>query len=294
MKHWPALRVRFTPATSTDLPAVQDLVAAALDDLRPTAVQESDAEWLVFFASPQDREHAAATLPANVPGAVALDRLDVPDDDWAARSQQDMKPVRVGRITIAPPWEITAAGGAGASAPSAENGAALTILIQPSMGFGTGHHASTRLCTALLQHLDLSGKTALDVGTGSGILALVARALGARSVLAVDDDADAIAAAAENLELNGGMRTGIELRVADFRSLPSAPADVVTANLTGGLLVRGAAWLAGAVAPGGSLIISGVLAEEEADVLAAFAPFVTLVERLSEDEWIGARLSRQR
>jgi ribosomal protein L11 methyltransferase len=165
----------------------------------------------------------------------------------------------------------------------------VTVVIQPSMGFGTGHHATTRLCTALLQQLDLSGRTALDVGTGSGVLALAALALGARSVLAVDDDADAIESARENLALNGGP-AGLELRVADFRGLPANTFDVVVANLTGGLLARSAEVLAGAVAPGGSLIISGVTLEEEAEVLRALVPWMAVVERLTEDEWVAARL----
>jgi ribosomal protein L11 methyltransferase len=279
VKHWPALRLRFTPADATAGPAVRELLAAALDDLRPTAVHESDDEWLVFFSSAADRALAGAALPASVPGIAASEAVDVPDEDWALRSQQDLVPVHVGRVTIAPPWQAEAG-------PTG-----ITVLIQPSMGFGTGHHASTRLCTALLQHLDLSGKSVLDVGTGSGVLALVARALGAREVVAVDDDADAIEAARENLALNGGAE-GIDLRVADFRTLPAQLADVVTANLTGGLLVRGAALLASAVAPGGSLIVSGVMREEAAEVLAAFTPALTLVERLSEDEWIGACLTR--
>ncbi len=289
MKTWPALRVRFTPSTSTDSPAIRDLVAAALDDLRPTAIQESETEWLVFFGSAGDRDLAGAALPVSAPGNLEISTVDVADEDWARRSQQDLKPVRVGRVTIAPPW----GGSAGTPFDSAQGQEAgnITIVIQPSMGFGTGHHASTRLCTALLQRLDLAGKTVLDAGTGSGVLALVARALGAGSVTAVDDDPDAIESARENLELNG-VTGGIDLQVADFRTLAARSADVVTANLTGGLLVRGAAVLAQAVAPGGSLIISGVMAEEEAEVLAAFAPALTLVERLAEDEWIGARLTR--
>jgi ribosomal protein L11 methyltransferase len=281
MKHWPSLTLRFTPAHADDLAQVQELVSAALDDFHPTAVQELPAEWRVFFGTRGERDRAAAALPAAVDGEIVVERVDVPDEDWARRSQQDLTAVHVGRVTIAPPW-----------APAQEaDEARITIVIQPSMGFGTGHHASTRLCTTLLQRLPLAGKDVLDVGTGSGVLALVARALGARSVVAVDDDPDAIEAARENLALNA-VRDGIDLRVSDFRELASRPADVVTANLTGGLLVRGAEILASAVAPGGSLVISGVTQDEEPDVFDAFAPLLTLVERISEDEWVAAWFTR--
>jgi len=293
MRTWPALVVRFTPSTATEVPVIQELVAAALDDLHPTAVQESETEWRVFFGTGADRDLAGRTLPIAAPGAVSVEPLDVEDEDWARRSQEGLTAVHVGRITIAPPWQASQAGTeAGPAAHEAGASLPITIVIQPSMGFGTGHHASTRLCTALLQRMDLAGKTVLDVGTGSGVLALVARALGAKSVVAVDDDSDAIEAARENLELNG-VTGGIELRLADFRTLPRQAADVVTANLTGGLLIQGAEHLADAVAPGGSLILSGVLLEEEADVMAALAQALAVVERFSEDEWIGAWLKRR-
>jgi ribosomal protein L11 methyltransferase len=286
MRNWPALRLRFTPTAQTDIAAARDLAAVALDDCLPTAVQESEHEWLVFFGSAEARDRAAAALPAAAAGALQVDLLEVADDDWAERSQRDLKPVVVGRVTLTPPWY------AGDRPQARLVGDTITVIIQPSMGFGTGHHASTRLCAAILQSIDITGKSVTDVGTGSGVLALVALALGARSVLAIDDDADAIQAARENLALNG-VTGAIDLRVADFRALPSRPADVVTANLTGGLLVRGAQALASGVAPGGSLIISGVLLEEEAAVISALAPTLTLVDRRSEDEWVGARLTRR-
>jgi len=260
---------------------LEELASAALDGLHPTAIQESDDRWLVFFGNPADRGLAAAALVAAMPCDLDVEPIDVADEDWARRSQQNLTAVVVGRVTIAPPWAATDPAGAHR----------LTIVIQPSMGFGTGHHATTRLCTALLQRLDLAGRTVLDVGTGSGVLALVARALGAGSVVAVDDDPDAIESARENLALNGASDT-IELRVGDFRGLPTLRSDVVVANLTGGLLARSAEVLAAAVAPGGSLVISGVTLEEAADVLTAFAPWMTLSERLSEDEWMGAWLMR--
>jgi ribosomal protein L11 methyltransferase len=281
-KTWPALALRFVPAPAAGIETVRELLSAILDDFHPTAVQESDDRWLVFFATPADRDRAADAVPAALSGAVAAEAQDVDDEDWARRSQQDLTAVHVGRITIAPPWAAGTPGRTPGHTPH-------TIVIQPSMGFGTGHHATTRLCTALLQRLDLAGRTVLDVGTGSGVLALVARALGARSVIAVDDDPDAVESARENLELNG-VKDGIDLRVADFRGLLDLRSDVVVANLTGALLIRSAELLAGAVALGGSLVISGVTLEEEADVLAGFAPWMTLVERATEDEWIGATL----
>jgi len=286
---WPALAIRFTPSTSTERTAVEDLVSAALDDLHPTAIQERDAGWLAFFAKPEDRDRATAALPAAVAGSIEVDAIDVADEDWARRSQQDLDAVRVGRIIIAPPWRAANASLLASAAPASTGTAPSVIVIQPSMGFGTGHHASTRLCTSLLQRLDLAGRTVLDVGTGSGVLALVARALGARAVVGVDDDPDAIESARENLDLNGG-GAGIDLRLGDFRALSTLRADVVTANLTGGLLIRSADTLADAVAPGGALIISGVTLEEESLVLAAFAPRMTLVERVTEDEWMGGWL----
>jgi ribosomal protein L11 methyltransferase len=282
-RQWPALDIRFPVSSPDEKPQLEARLSAALDDFAPSAIQELDDRWLVFFSSSDDRDRAAAALSAESRDRFVAEPSDVADEDWARRSQQDLGAVEVGRVVIAPPWVV-----ADLEAPALGR---VTVVIQPSMGFGTGHHATTRLCTALLQRLDLPGRTVLDVGTGSGVLALVARALGARAVLAVDDDPDAVESARENLGLNGGP-AGIELRVADFRGLPANPFDVVVANLTGGLLARSADVLAGAVAPGGSLVISGVTLEEEAEVLRAFAPWMAVVERLTEDEWVAALLRR--
>jgi ribosomal protein L11 methyltransferase len=283
-RHWPALDVRFQASSPDDLSHLTDCLSAALDDFAPTAIQELDGRWLVFFTSSDDRDRAAGALSAASRDRFATEPMDVADEDWARRSQEGLCAVEVGRVVIAPPWAV-------ADHP-AHGLDRVTVVIQPSMGFGTGHHATTRLCTALLQRLDLSGRTMLDVGTGSGVLALAALALGARSVLAVDDDPDAIESARENLALNGGPPT-IELRVADFRGLPANTFDVVVANLTGGLLARSADVLAGVVAPGGRLVVSGVTLEEEAAVLRAFAPWMDVVERFTEDEWVAALLRPQ-
>jgi ribosomal protein L11 methyltransferase len=283
MKTWPALSIHFASGGSEPDSEALDLLLAALDEARATAIQEFDDRWVAFFATAAERDHAAAVLPGSVPAVASTEVVDVPDDDWARRSQRNLTPVRVGRIVVTPPWATEAEPGA---VPA--GGRTLTIVIRPSMGFGTGHHATTRLCLDLLQRIDVAGKSVLDVGTGSGVLALAAHALGARAVVAVDDDPDAVESARENLALNG-VAEGIDLRLGDFRGISQAHDgwDVVTANLTGGLLVRGADRLSRAVAPGGTLIVSGVTLAEEAGVLAAFAARLEPVARVAEDEWVG-------
>jgi ribosomal protein L11 methyltransferase len=164
------------------------------------------------------------------------------------------------------------------------------------MGFGTAHHESTRLCLGLLQQLpSVQGLRVLDVGTGSGVLAIAARTLGATTVVAADYDPDAIESARENLELNHA-ESAIALLTLDLAT-PSALAgqqfDLVFANLTGGMLARFAATLAGFPAPGGTLITSGVTLEEDAMVtMALTAAGFVLQLRETEREWVGASWTR--
>lgn len=278
---WPALDVRPAPSAGSDAEDLQGAVLAALDDSVVSAVQELEGAWRIFFTTPADRDGAITLLTRRWP-EMAVVPVDVADEDWARRSQQNLGPVRVGQVLISPPWAAPAA---------TDDHAAVEVVIQPSMGFGTGHHQTTRLCIALLQQIDLAGRRVLDVGTGSGILAIVASRLGADAVLAVDDDADALQSAAENLELNG-ITSGVELRRADFRELPASGFDVVLANLTGALLVRGAETLADAVAAAGSLIVSGLTLDEEGSVREALGKRLVLATRLEEDEWAALRLTR--
>ena len=162
------------------------------------------------------------------------------------------------------------------------------------MGFGTGHHATTRLCLAALQTIDLAGSYVVDVGTGSGVLAIAARLLGADRAVGIDNDPDAVQAAQMNLAVNPGVDAVI-FEEADLRSwLPEVGsgrrrADVVTANLTGAVLVREAALLAAAMIPGGFLIASGVMAAERGDVVAEFerAADLRVVWESQEDGWVG-------
>jgi ribosomal protein L11 methyltransferase len=259
-KNWPAL----------DAPSDQsELLLAAADDFSPTAVEERDSGLRVFFATPAARDAAVNSLRHQF----SVRAVDVDDEDWARRSQESLTAITVGRITVVPSLQSSV------SSPGT-----LAIVIPPSMGFGTGHHATTRLCLAALQTVDLHGKFVIDVGTGSGVLAIAASALGAARALGIDDDADAIAAAKENLEFNRVTNVTLEIRDLMNEKLPQA--DVVVANLTGALIVRAAPVLTRAVRPDGVLIVSGIMASEGDDVRRAFAnqAFVAAVQ---EDEWLA-------
>lgn len=283
-----------------------DLVAAAADDLAPTAIENRGDVTRVFFASADDRDVALRILSSSFP-AVAV---DVDDEDWARRSQKGLRAISIGRITIDPRPPIADPRSPIPSAqppvpspqsPAPSSQPPITLVIQPSMGFGTGHHATTRLCLAALQELGVAGKVVLDVGTGSGILAIAAARLGAARALGIDADADAIQSARENLALNPAARA-VEFVVADLMSSQLPEADVVIANLTGALVIRSATTLQNAVRPGGMLIISGLLAHERDAVLMAMSDTgrtragagwcqTPLWER-KEDEWVALAVKR--
>lgn len=286
MRRWPALRLFgvSTPPAGGAAPSVSDRVQVALADYDVAAIEEhSDDEWQVCFADDAARAQALAELARTCP-EVRAEPCDLDDGDWAARSQASLRAVRVGGLLVAPPWDVPA----GVTAGQSHDGARV-IVILPSMGFGTGHHATTRLCLAALQQEPLDGSRVIDVGTGSGVLAIAASLLGAREVFGLDDDPDAIAAARENLDFNPDAT--VSLTVQDLRTLQVTPFDLVTANLTGGLLIAAAQGLLSLVRPGGRLILSGLMEHEAADVLSAFAP-CDVVSRAQEDEWICATLQR--
>lgn len=265
---YPALDVRGADA---------GLVLAVVDDCAPTAVEDLADGIAIYFATASQRDAALAAVTAALPAATVAAR-EVDDEDWARRSQQGLTPITVGRITVTPPWYP-----ADPREPSAAGHVTITIL--PSMGFGTGHHATTRLCLAALQTIKVSGRTVLDVGTGSGVLAIAAAALGAAEALGIDFDADAVQSADENLGLNPGVH-GVRFALADIRAATLPTADIVFANLTGAVLVQNASLLGGALAAGGTLIVSGLQSHERDEVLAAFDT-LRLAWSAEEAGWVG-------
>jgi len=295
------------PAVEVAAPGDLDLLLAIADDFSPTAVEERDDGVRVFFSSPAARDAALTTLASRF----RAEPIDVSDEDWARRSQEHLPSVTVGRITIFPSPEHQAS--------NLKSPDRISIVIAPSMGFGTGHHATTRLCLAALQTIDLDGKTVLDVGTGSGVLSIAADRLGAARAIGIDIDPDAIQSANENLLLNPEAQhvsfRVADITVADFRgtngdvlswmrpgAAPAARAsakaraslagphakliDVVVGNLTGALIVRSASALRAAARGGEALIVSGLQADERDRVCDALAPAPIVWER-EEDGWVA-------
>jgi ribosomal protein L11 methylase PrmA len=318
---YPALDLRYTPAaTAADL---EELVYAALDDLEPTAIQEHESAdgWRVFFRTFPQRDRAATTLAEDLSSRLtSIEPIDVDDENWAQRSQESLKSIRVGRVVVAPPWEAHRLPGdrepgdrepgagdrgpedlakhlrAGSTlrawkpGPCPRRPTPIVIVIVPSMGFGTGHHPTTRLCLELLQMIPLAGLRVIDVGTGSGVLALAAWKLGARSVLGVDYDADAIANARENASLNGATAS-LEIREADLASFQAEPADVVTANLTAAVIQKHADALQRLVRLGGKLILSGFAPDQVSDVAQAFNQSIS--HELVDGGWAAISLAME-
>jgi ribosomal protein L11 methyltransferase len=259
-RSWPVLRLVF-PAPLDD--ERRERLLLDVDDCGVSALDEAGDVVSLFFAVGAERDAAVDLLASRGWLAQAtLTTEDVPDEGWAARSQADVPAVRVGRIVVAPPWDV----------PSPDvAGELLVIEVEPSTGFGTGHHQSTRLCLQALQELDLRGTRVLDIGTGSGVLVAAAVRLGASEALGIDNDPDAIESAADTLRRNGLDRTPqvrIELRGLDDAAL--APADVVCANLTGALLRQQGTRVQSLLVPGGRAVLSGFTEDEAQWVRAAF------------------------
>jgi ribosomal protein L11 methyltransferase len=286
----------------------EDLVAAVLDDFSPAAIEDlvlvplppgglwdptypplSDTapgpiHWRAFFETTAARDGAAAALHERWPN-LNLELAEVADEDWAARSQRALGAIRAGAFVIAPPWDV----------PANLEPATIVIVIEPSRGFGTGHHASTRLSLRALSDIDVKGRRVLDLGTGSGVLAMAAAIKGGRRVVAIDIDADALDAAQESAALNT-VPTAIEWVIGDFRApdargIVPGTQDLVLANLTGGMLISSAERIQDLVSPGGLLVVSGFDEDERGPVREAFAAMQQRAY-LSEDGWVGLVLEK--
>ncbi|MBQ7475323.1 MAG: 50S ribosomal protein L11 methyltransferase [Clostridia bacterium] len=200
---------------------------------------------------------AARLSSLGVPAEVTVETLD--EDDWANSWKKYYHPIRTGEhIVIVPSWEEFK--------PGKDD---VVVLMDPGMAFGTGTHETTRLCAALLERYVRPGCSMIDVGCGSGILAITASKLGAKKCFACDIDPEAIRVARGNVKLNGtdNVRCEVSDLVRDVAPIPGGY-DVAAVNIVADVIIRLAPDLGRYLAPGGVAIFSGIIDERADEVVS--------------------------
>jgi ribosomal protein L11 methyltransferase len=212
----------------------------------------------------------AAVASAGIDLLPAIELADVAEQDWVRLTQAQFEPIRINeRLWIVPSWH---------TAPDAD---AINLVLDPGLAFGTGSHPTTSLCLQWLSETLRGGETVLDYGCGSGILGIAAAKLGAASVLGVDIDDNALIAARDNAANNG-----VTLGLRHSREKLEEGFDIVVANILTNPLCVLAPLLAGRVAAGGRIVLSGVLAPQADQVIAAYAPLLALRVGAEHEGWV--------
>ncbi len=241
-----------------------DLITACFDQ---TVWQE---EWATSI--PSDLE--AMGISTSI-----LNQDVIPEQNWNAEWEQSIDPVVVNdRITIVPEWRVN------------EVDAPLKLIITPKMSFGTGHHATTRMMCCLVEKYVKAGDTWQDIGTGTGVLAILAAKLGAREVFAFDNNEWSIENANENIVRNE-VEAQVRLEQANLQEMQLQQCDGLAANLYRHLVIPYATEFVNAVRSGGIILVSGILKYDADEVTAPFlAQGCTLLETLTETEWCAIAL----
>lgn len=204
---------------------------------------------------------------------------DVPDSDWVRLTQSQFAPIHIGdRVWIVPSWHRGHADVAAAGAAESDQ---ILIELDPGLAFGTGSHPTTHLCVQWLASSMAADADVLDYGCGSGILAIAAAKLGARQVVGVDVDEQAVTATRDNAAVN---QVALDAYLPD--DTPADQFSIVVANILSNPLKVLAPMLAGRVRAGGHLVLSGVLARQAEEVALAYAPWMTLSVWAERDGWV--------
>jgi ribosomal protein L11 methyltransferase len=263
--------------------ADEDLATALLWEAGTLGIQVDmsgpDAVLLAYFAK------GAASAESIL---VALDRLAVarientavPEVDWVARFRETFRSFRAGSFHIVPVWAAE------------EPGEGRRLIVDPGQAFGTGTHESTRLSLAAVEALCAARlpRRVLDVGTGSGILAIAARLLGAGTAVGIELDADALPAARDHAALN---EVAVHFVRGDgARGVRAGSFDLVLANIAAPLLIDRARELVDACRPGGDLVLAGILRDQVDAVRGAFASFAESIDVRIDGEWAALVLRR--
>jgi ribosomal protein L11 methyltransferase len=227
---------------------------------------------IALFADEAQAREAATVLAAQdfFDGCQLLGMVDVPEQDWVRLTQSQFAPVEITpEFWIVPTWHEPPVG------------ARQVIRLDPGLAFGTGTHPTTRMCLRwIASRAEMSGRRVLDYGCGSGILAIGAAKFGAAEIDAVDIDEAAVDATRLNAEANG-----VQLR-AGLSELAQGRYDIVLANILATPLKVLAPLLCEHVAPGGSLVLAGILERQADELKLAYAPYAALEISDAEDGWI--------
>ena len=283
---WLQLRLAITPEQA---PALEDQLLA----LGAVSVTFMDAEDQPIFepdlgTTPLwSNTHLLALFEADTDGEALLQHLhllwqaelpaheleQIEDQDWERSWMDNFHPMRFGqRLWIVPSWH---------AAPEPD---AVNLLLDPGLAFGTGTHPTTSLCLQWLDAQQLQGKTLIDFGCGSGILAIAALLLGATHAVGTDIDIQALEASRDNAQRNQVADEHFDLYLPE--QMPAVPADVLVANILAGPLVSLAPQLASLVKPGGLLALSGILAEQTEEIMQAYQGDFELDPVAEQDGWI--------
>lgn len=227
-----------------------------------------------YFDAPEERDAAAEAL-GDLTG-VELHRTERARVDWLDLYQQSLEPLFIGkRFVVVPDLSLLP-----------EDTDHLTIIVPQEQAFGTGSHETTSLCIETLESLDVMGKRGLDIGAGSGILALAMLRLGAAKAIAFDNDNDAYAALRDNRIRNGVPEEAMPLFIGGVEALRGGAFDVVTMNIIPEVILPLLGDVVPRVASGGSLILSGILVVKRDEVVkAASAHGLALRGERTKGEW---------
>ena len=241
-----------------------------------TLLRESAPGQVVVIAAFSD-EAAAQYALKELREEYAAEIIYVASEDWATEWRRGFSAQRIGkRLLLHPSWE-----------PAQSEPGDVVLTIDPENAFGSGDHETTRLVLQMLEQRVAGGERVLDVGCGSGVLSIAAVRLGAAAAVAVDIDEDALVVARRNAEING-VASRIETSARPLQDIDGAY-DIVLANIETRVLIHMPNELQARIAPGGILVLSGILRGERDELLAAYAP-MRLEECLEDGEWCACLL----
>jgi len=266
----------------------REALIGRVSDMGVLGIVEREREIVAYFDGQRDFREISGSLlefrdvleSAGLAPDISFECSTLAGQDWGEEWKKNFAPINIGEgLVIVPSWLD-------------HDTQRTRILIDPGMAFGTGQHGTTFMCLELLEKYagDHRGGRFLDVGTGTGVLAIAASKLGLGHVTCIDNDPLAVEAALKNAELNGIQC--IDVRQGDINAV-NGKYDLITANLYSGILIEIAGWLAERLDSNGTAVLSGILSGQETGVIEAMqSAGLALKEKAFDDKWIALVFDR--